>query len=174
MSTKTSTVYNSRTEDSQDDWETPDDFFAVLKEEFRFKWDMAADRNNSKMGASYLGPGSTYNEDSLSCEWDEFANLGEWVWLNPEFTRAKEWILKAYDESRNHGIGVVMLLPASLTTTWFFELVRPYVSEIRIVKNRLAFSGKSGNNTGSVIVLFPPWGRKGEVNVYFWDWRAFR
>lgn len=171
----TEQVYNSRTETSRDDWETPNDFYFRLDEEFNFAFDLAANSENSKVGDFYLGPGSLFSEDALDDNVTWFDYMGEtwrYSWLNPPFNKARDFLAKVKDETARFPLGVVMLLPASVDTKWFHEEVVPFANEIRIVKGRLAFSGQSGNNTGTVVCVFHPkaLGIIPQV-AHFWDWR---
>ena len=60
----------------KENWETPQDFFNKLNEEFRFTLDAAASDDNAKC-ANYF----TKEQDGLVQSW------GHTVWLNPPYGR---------------------------------------------------------------------------------------
>lgn len=148
-----------------DEWSTPEMFFAKLDAEFDFQLDAAATDANAKCGL-WLGPGhlATNWRDGLAVNWA--ALLGGTacaVWLNPPYSRCREFIAKAAQEARR-GATVVCLVPSRTDTRWWHEHVydasrdafRPGV-EVRFVKGRLKF-GNSTNSAPfpSVVIVFRP------------------
>lgn len=127
---------------------TPQPLFDLLNAEFQFNLDAAATRENRK------------------CEWflDELQDglTRPWfgsVWCNPPYGRKlHEWCRKARDEAtrfypaydRDDLCGpcrnVVLLIPASVGTKWWHDLVLPY-AEVRFVRGRLAFGDASLSNS---------------------------
>lgn len=64
--------------------------------------------------------------------------------MNPPYGREiKEWIKKAYEESKKDCL-VVALIPARTDTIYWHEYIFNKASEIRFLKGRLKF-GKSKN-----------------------------
>jgi len=126
------------------DWETPQDLFDALNEEFKFTLDAAASKENAKV-TNY------YDErlDGLSLPWP-----GN-VWLNPPYGRAiKYWIEKAYEESRTNARTVVVLMPARTDTAYFHDYVMK-AWEIRFIRGRLKFVGAPASAPfPSMIVVF--------------------
>lgn len=122
----TEVMFSSKT----DLWETPQDLFDRLNDEFRFDLDACANQENAKCGRFF-----TKEQDGLQQEWKGT------VWCNPPYGRdIWKWVYKAYSTSFC-GLGtVVMLLPARTDTKWFHTWVLPY-AEIRFVKGRLKFGG---------------------------------
>ena len=116
----------------KEDWETPQDFFDKLSEEFHFTLDAAASLENAKC-ANYF----TKEQDGLAKSWG-----GQVVWLNPPYGRYTTglWVKKAYEEHQRTGCTVVMLLPARTDTIWFHNYILGK-AEIRFVKGRLKFGG---------------------------------
>ena len=114
----------------KENWETPQDFFNKLNEEFRFTLDAAASDDNAKC-ANYF----TKEQDGLVQSWG-----GHTVWLNPPYGRYMTglWVKKAYDEHQRTGCTVVMLLPARTDTIWFHDYILDK-AEVRFVKGRLKF-----------------------------------
>lgn len=116
----------------KEDWETPQDFFDKLNEEFHFTLDAADSLENAKC-ANYF----TKEQDGLAKSWG-----GQVVWLNPPYGRYTTglWVKKAYEEHQRTGCTVVMLLPARTDTIWFHNYILDK-AEIRFVKGRLKFGG---------------------------------
>ena len=140
-----------------DEWETPQDFFDALDAEFRFGFDAAANEDNAKCTAFF-----TRECDALSQDW--YAQLPDWSWwLNPPYSRCREFIAKAALEARK-GCTVVCLVPSRTDTRWWHEYVynadwrayRPGV-EVRFVKGRLKFGGSTNSAPfPSAVIIFRP------------------
>lgn len=126
-------------------WETPQDLFDKLNEEFRFEIDVCALPENAKC-EKYFTP----EQDGLAQEWDGVC------WMNPPYGREiHKWIIKASMSAR-HGATVVCLVPARTDTKWWHEYVMNS-AEIRLIKGRLKFGGsKQGAPFPSAIVIFTP------------------
>lgn len=147
---------------ASDEWSTPKDFWDALHEEFHFTVDAAASTANAKCGI-WFGPGGLC-EDALALkDWRPDDGVRA-VWLNPPYSRCREFIAKAADEARTHALTVVCLVPSRTDTRWWHESVwdrashlpRPGV-EIRFVKGRLTFGGApAGAPFPSVVIVFRP------------------
>lgn len=126
-----------------DMWETPQDFFDKLNDEFHFTMDACAVKENAKCEKFY-----SPEEDALQQTW-----IGT-VWCNPPYSRQlHRWVEKAYLSAQNGAI-VVMLIPARTDTRWFHEYIYKK-TEIRFVKGRLKFGGaKNGAPFPSMVVVF--------------------
>ena len=132
-------------------WETPQDFFDILNDEFHFDIDVCALPENAKCGKFY-----SPEDDGLSKNW------GGTCWCNPPYGRKiGEWVKKASESNAT----VVMLLPARTDTKWFHDYIY-HKTEIRFIKGRLKF-GNSKNSAPfpSMIVIF----KKTENNKIFLD-----
>lgn len=124
------------------EWATPQDFFDKLNSEFRFTLDAASTHENAKCVRHY-----TAEDDGLLQSWE-----GETVWLNPPYTSGprcakviREWVNKAYNESRRpNGATVVCLVPARTDSAWWHDYALK--GEIRFVRGRLKFQGAPGRN----------------------------
>jgi len=125
------------------DWETPQNIFNALNDEFQFTLDAAADINNKKC-ASFFDKES----DGLKQDWSGV------VWLNPPYGKGVEdWICKAIRETLN-GVTTVMLLPARTSNDWFHRYIYNRY-EIRFLRGRLRFVGaESSAPFASMIVIF--------------------
>lgn len=138
----TAAMFSSTT----NEWETPQEFFDKLNEEFNFTLDPCATPQNAKCKKFY-----TIKEDGLKQNWQ-----GETVFCNPPYGRAiKDWVRKCYEESKKPNTIVVMLIPARTDTTYFHDYIYKKARDIRFVKGRLKF-GNSKNSAPfpSMVVVF--------------------
>lgn len=119
---------------ASEEWETPQDLFDELNDEFHFTVDVCATKWNAKVSRYF-----TKEQDGLLQDW-----TGETVWCNPPYGRAvKTWIHKAYEHFMGGGTSV-LLIPARTDTKWFHEYVYGK-AEIRFIKGRLHFSRSKYN-----------------------------
>lgn len=137
----TEIMFSSKT----DLWETPQDFFDRLNEEFRFTLDVCAIPENAKCAAYY-----TPELDGLSRPWHGVN------WCNPPYgSKISLWVKKAHIEQKA-GRLTVMLLPARTDTRWFHEHILGN-AEIRFIRGRLKFGGsKNGAPFPSMVCVFRP------------------
>lgn len=130
-----------------DDWETPQDLFDALDNEFHFGIDVCASAENRKCMNFF-----DKNDDGLSKNWGGYGT----IWCNPPYGRVISlWVRKAVEET-SKGHTTVMLIPARTDTRWFHDYVykKPNV-EIRFIKGRLKFGGaKNSAPFPSMIVIF--------------------
>ena len=136
------------------DWETPQWLFDKLNEEFDFKLDPCATRENRKCEDYFFK-----EIDGLSRDWSYAGS----VFMNPPYGREiKEWVEKAHRESQK-GCIVVGLLPVRTDTKWFHNFVY-HKAEIRFLDRRLKFSGSKNNATfPSMVVIWRCKTLKGEI-----------
>ena len=131
-------------------WKTPKLLYQALHDEFNFTFDPCP--NNAKF-------------DGLKIAWQK-SNFA-----NPPFSNQREWIKKAYEESKEavwkHQEGTVgmfpdiqfkicvLLLPARPDTKIFHEIIFPFASQIRFIKGRLHYDeAKNSALFPSMIVVF--------------------
>lgn len=134
-------MFSSKT----NEWATPQNFYNELNKEFNFNLDPCCTHENAKCEFHY-----TENENGLLQSWG-----GCTVFVNPPYGRGlKDWVRKAYYESKKPNTKVVMLIPSRTDTKYFHEYIYNK-SEIRFLKGRLKF-GESKNSApfGSMIVIF--------------------
>lgn len=126
------------------EWETPQDFFDKLNDEFHFTLDPCATKDNAKCEKFY-----SIEQDGLAQDW-----TGETVYCNPPYGRAMPpWIEKCSRHAAGGGIAV-MLIPARTDTKAFHEFIYGK-AEIRFVKGRLKFGGmQTGAPFPSMVVVF--------------------
>lgn len=142
------------------DWETPQDLFDLLNEEFNFTLDVCAVPDTAKCTAYF-----TPEDDGLAQDWTR--NV---CWMNPPYgDDIPQWMNKAHKEARR-GATVVCLVPARVDTAWWWD--NCIYGEIRFLKGRLKFK-QGGNEVTSapfpsaVIVLSP----NTTPTTVWWDWK---
>jgi phage N-6-adenine-methyltransferase len=114
-----------------DEWETPQDLFNSLNEEFKFTLDVCADSKNHKCERYF-----NTNEDGLKQDWTK-----DICWMNPPYGRSiSQWVKKAAETARMGGV-VVALLPARTDTRWWDYVMS--ATELRFIRGRVKF----GNST---------------------------
>lgn len=129
------------------DWETPQDFFDEIDNEFHFTLDACADETNHKCDKYF-----SESDDGLKQNWG-----GQTVWCNPPYGKEiSKWVQKCSEEAKHKNTTVVMLIPARTDTKYFHEYIynKPNV-EIRFVKGRIHFVGGNGGAPfPSMVVVF--------------------
>lgn len=116
------------------DWCTPQNFFDRLDAEFHFTLDAASNDKNAKCKRHF-----TVSDDGLTQDWS-----GNTVFCNPPYGRLLcEWVRKGYEESRNPGTVVVMLIPARTDTSYWHEYIFGK-AEVRFIRGRLKFTDEDG------------------------------
>lgn len=139
----TELLFSSKT----DLWETPQDLFDKLNNEFQFTLDVCATPENAKCDKFY-----TEEQDGLKHPWKGT------VWCNPPYGRGiGQWVRRALFASVS-GSTVVMLLPAGTDTKWFHDYIyKRNNAEIRFIRGRLKFGGsKNSAPFPSMVVVFMP------------------
>ena len=139
----TELMFSSKT----DLWETPQDLFDKLNNEFQFTLDVCATPENAKCDKFY-----TKEQDGLKHPWKGI------VWCNPPYGRGiGQWVRRALFASVS-GSTVVMLLPARTDTKWFHDYIYKRNNvEIRFIRGRLKFGGsKNSAPFPSMVVVFMP------------------
>lgn len=156
-----------------DEWSTPQGFYDELNKEFNFTLDPCSTHENHKCDTYF-----TLEDDGLNKDWS-----GHTVFCNPPYSVAEnackpnctkkkckergfhlteykagqeDWIRKCYDENRNNGVKVVMLIPSRTDTIAFHKYIYKKLNvEIRFVKGRLKFGGSTtGAPFPSMVVVF--------------------
>jgi site-specific DNA-methyltransferase (adenine-specific) len=104
-----------------DNWQTPQDLYNKLNNEFNFDFDPCP------LHSSFNG---------LLIDWKQ-SNF-----INPPYSKElkKDFVLKAIDESKQ-GKVCVLLLPVSTSTKLFHNYILPNAKEIRFLEKRVKFLG---------------------------------
>lgn len=125
------------------DWETPDEIFVPLDNEFHFTLDVCASETNKKCLRFF-----TEIDDALTQRWDGIC------WMNPPFGNQDKWVKKAYQESQLGSV-IICLLPSRTNTNWWHDYVMK--GEVRFIRGRPKFKGaKYGLPQPLSIVIFRP------------------
>ena len=124
---------------ASDNWSTPRDVYNKLNEEFNFNDD----------------PCPLDGEGGLDREW------GVATFVNPPYSKIKDWCKKAYEEWQK-GKTVVMLIPSRTDTRYWHDYIMKS-TEIRFIKGRLKFGGsKNSAPFPSAIIVFNQNTREGK------------
>lgn len=119
------------TEDSRQEWSTPDDFFGVVDAEFDFQLDVAATTKNAKCIAHI-----TPETDALNANISWTMTGRDRLWLNPGFNKPAPWFEKAYHASQKRTTMVVVVLGLISPSTGWWRDWAMKASEIRLVGGR--------------------------------------
>jgi phage N-6-adenine-methyltransferase len=160
---------------SHDNWRTPPELFNVLDEEFEFDLDAAASEANKLCPVCI-----TAENDALTTEWlwNGHRDATSSVWCNPPYTLIGPFVKRAYEQSQEHHITTVVLIPTYSDPKYW----RDYICkshEIRHLVGRLQFLDENGMKKQSArfpssVIVFK-W-IKGEhfgyaPHTWTWDWR---
>lgn len=150
---KTNTpVFNSRTESSRDDWETPPELVENIVSTFNISYDMAASGSNAIADAFF-----TENDSALDICW----KLNERLFCNPPFSLKEHFLAKAVP-ARNGNEVIVFLLPNTARgARWWIEHVANEADEIINLVGRVNYclngeAIKPGANFDSCLVIYRP------------------
>ena len=137
------------------DWGTPLWLYKSINRVFRFTLDAAASEDNAKCRKYF-----TKEIDGLNQSW---AGVGRnrRVWLNPPYGKAAaRWCEKAFTESRDNGVLVVLLLASRSSTNWWHNFVLARGNHVIPLRGRLTFEGAENCAPfSSVVVVMPPYGK---------------
>jgi len=127
------------------EWETPQELFNELDNEFHFTLDPCATKENAKCVKYY-----TKDINGLKQSW-----AGEVVFMNPPYGgNTGKWIEKAWYETKN-GVITVCLIVSSTDRSYWHDYIFPYASEIRWLRGRVTFGeAKSTAPFASAIAVF--------------------
>jgi site-specific DNA-methyltransferase (adenine-specific) len=130
---------------NSDEWETPQDFFDKLNNEFNFSVDLACTPENKKCRIGVFAI-------EVLAGWRLLGHENCFYWCNPPYSNIKKFL----EFRKKHNINAVFLVPSRTDTKWFHEFIykQPNV-EIRFIKGRLKFSGAKFNAPfPSMIAIF--------------------
>ena len=126
-----------------DEWETPNDLFLLLNDEFNFTLDPCANDHNHKCKKYY-----TINDNGLEQDWSN-----EIVFCNPPYSKIKLWVKKCFDEYCK-GTTIVLLIPSRTDTKYFHDYIYN-IAKLRFIKGRLHFNNsKLGAPFPSMLCIF--------------------
>jgi phage N-6-adenine-methyltransferase len=156
---------------SKQDYGTPKEFLEAVRKRFNisdFDWDLAAHEGNH-VTHNWLGRGGRA-PDSFEVDWSTLQGRMRGdvhLWLNPEFGNIKPWAAKCAASTRESGVAIYFLTPASVGANWFAEHVWPYARVIAL-QGRLSFDGVAPFPKDCMLSVFSTVGRK---TFEVWDWR---
>jgi len=154
------------------EWETPDDLWDKLDEEFEFSLDAACTKLNCKDTPRHIFKDD--NEDSLRKDWGVLCTTDELprtVWLNPPYSRGNidKFMEKAYNEFLK-GCTVVALVRDDPSTSWYRKWVDGKAAEVRRLVRRVRFVGAdSAYNFPCCVVVYSTDGYP--TKYHLWDWK---
>lgn len=156
------------------EWATPDEFFAVVNEEFQFDLDAAATAENAKC-ALCIDPES--NALSKQLKWVDPKAKNFNVWLNPGFSGIEPWVKRAYEESQRHADAVVVVMALVSPSTHWWRDWALLADEIRLIGGkRVQFVPpegvkKSSNSKENCLLIFRgDHDENREPHIWTWDW----
>ena len=138
-----------------DEWETPQRFFDLLNEEFKFTLDPCCTTLTAKCPKFFTLSDLPRDRDNKLVHGLRAPWRGHTAFVNPPYSKVALWLEKGRKELLD-GVTSVFLLPARIDTKWFHNQILPYAREIRFVKGRLRFSGKNSAPFPSIVVVFKP------------------
>lgn len=160
------------TENSHSEWWTPLELIKVLRQEFPFDLDAAANAENA-ICEKFISA----EQDALKTPWE-----GRVVWCNPPYGNGnsatiKDFVARGYEQQLVQKNTVVMLLPTYCDPKYWSEYVCE-AYEIRDLVGRLSFLDSGQKKTSArfpssiVIWKYIPGIHYGKSpNRWSWDWR---
>lgn len=132
--------YNYKYNDNE--YKTPPELYQMALDKWqitRFSIDTCCSDNHIPADEYYSLP----DKDGLAEHWNEYS------WCNPPFNECKKWIEKAYNENKERGINICMLLPVRTETKYWHEYIlhNPNV-EIVWLRKGYKFLDKSNQEMG--------------------------
>ena len=156
-------------------WETPPDFWRVIKDIWNPQVDVCATENNKKCGR-YIGYNSP-TDNGLAVPWRHY---GPGVcWCNPPFKNIPIWLQKAHEETKNYVCSLVLSHEVS-SAVWFGKN-KELASSIWTLAPRINFVEpcgvkQMGNMRGANLFIFDPNVTRPPgvpVPIYHFDWKAY-
>ncbi|EOT38241.1 phage N-6-adenine-methyltransferase [Enterococcus dispar] len=120
------------TSDNQD-WETPQELFDNLNNEFDFELDAFASDKNAKCKHFF-----TERDDAFQQDWTKYKS----IFINPPYTsKVQDEVLKKINDTiSSNWMGVIVLLiPARTDTKRWHDYIFNKADDIRFIKGRLRF-----------------------------------
>ena len=114
----------------RDDWETPQQLFGLLHNQYNFQFDCCADKDNSKC--------NYWSEDFL----DEIESQDSMSWMNPPFSKALHMFDHFFKVIKQ---GVCIYRCDNMETKLWQEVILKNATWIFIPKGRINYEGKKGN-----------------------------
>lgn len=157
---------------ANDEWETPDELFNKLNDEFNFSFDAACTTTNCRCSTgNFLDLGL----EALEAPWHMASGS---VWLNPPYSRGNiyPFMQKAFMESQQTDNAVVCLVRDDPTARWYKNWVDGKAFEVRRLKRRITFrDAKSSYPFPCCVVIYDKGSMDclmgSETQYSLWDWK---
>ena len=138
---------------SRDSWETKQELFDLLDEQYSFEFDCCATKENTKC--------FSYSDDFLSVVYDDEDNGV--AWMNPPFSKAKQMFEHFFKVVTK---GVAIYRSDNMETKIWQQTILPNCDWIFIFEGRINYEGQEGNGARFPSTLIgvgvePPKGLKG-------------
>lgn len=159
------------------EWETPDDFFAVINAEFNFELDACATHENTKVPDNYF----TKSDDALSDDavWVNtfYAGNIERVFCNPGFSKPFPWFMRSFAEAQKFPSSVVVqmgLLSSSTDWAAWCDINATEIRELRPRVNYIAPPGidQTTNPRECAMYVFRRKVVKVRAHRFIWEWKS--
>lgn len=149
------------TSDKQD-WETPQELFDNLNNEFDFELDAFASDKNAKCKHFF-----TERDDSFQQDWTKYKS----IFINPPYTsKVQDEVLKKINDtisSNWRGGVIVLLIPARTDTKRWHDYIFNKADDIRFIKGRLRFEvdgiPRSSSTFPSAVIVYDLRNKEEEV-----------
>lgn len=150
-------LIKSMVSSKSNEWETPQDLYDKLNDEFNFTLDPCCKPETAKCDRYF-----TIKENGLLQDWSK-----DIVFMNPPYGgHTGEWMEKAHAESLRGSI-VVCLIVSSTDRSYWHEFIFPFASEIRFLRGRIKFGqSKSTAPFASAIIIFDHNKKKQKITYY--------
>jgi len=142
------------------DWETPNELFAIINNEYQFTLDAAAENHNAKC-ERYIDEA----EDALTVH----DLVGEKIWCNPPYFDMFPWARQFIRWSKENL--VVVLAQDKTDTRWFRDMFNASY-KVRFLYGRVVFRNTwTTNRNGAVLFVMGDIYKGLPRMVDVWDWR---
>ena len=149
-----------------DEWRTPAPLFALIAAEWKIGFDLAASPKNKKADKFF-----SRKHNALVVPW----NRGVVNWLNPPFSKAKEFYKKCAEEALR-GVKIVSIYKAANPETEIWQdLIFPSANWVCFIRGRVNYDEANGKPSeavpfGSALIGYnlsaPPQDLFGKVIVF--------
>ena len=125
--------YKAVMSSDKQDWETPQELFEKLNDEFHFELDAFASDKNAKCKHYF-----TEEDDSFQQDWTKYKS----IFINPPYTsKVQDEVLKKINDTIStdwDGV-IVLLIPARTDTKRWHDYIFNKADDIRFLRGRLKF-----------------------------------
>lgn len=157
---KMESTYKAKMSSLSQEYETPDEIFIPLNNEFKFELDGCASSKNHKVTNYY-----SKQDDCFTKKWNKV------TWVNPEFYTVRKFVKKAFEDSRDYDSTVVILILVKSNTNWWRDYIMKS-KEVRFINQKVQFKNTAqGLRFPACIVVFAP--HTGDTKFSVFDQTAF-